>query len=65
MKSLNAQDLICLRKHLKPLIQLLEKLDEGEVTSSSPKSKKETVKQGVNRYLNLIEERESRKLKKQ
>lgn len=64
MKELTVQDIKCLRKHLKPLLQILEKLDEGEVTSSSPKSKPETKRQGVNRYLNLIEEREARKLRK-
>jgi hypothetical protein len=62
MVNLTEQDIKCLRKHLKPLLQILEKLDEGALVA--PKSKPETVKQGVNRYLNLIEEREARKLRK-
>lgn len=61
MKALTSQDIKCLRKHLKPLLQILEKLDDG--AENAPKPKKETVKQGVNRYLNLIEEKEAKKLK--
>ena len=64
MVTLTTQEIICLRKHLKPLLQILEKLDKGEVTSSSPKSKPETKKQGLNRIENLINERESRRFSK-
>lgn len=63
MKTLTDQDIKCLRKCLTELIQILDKLDEGAVKITAPKSKKETKKEGVNRYLNLIEEKESKKLK--
>lgn len=61
MKTLTDQDIKCLRKCLTELTRILGKIDEG--AASAPKSKPETKRQGVNRYLNLIEEKESKKLK--
>lgn len=62
--TLTPQEIKCLRKHLKPLLQILEKLDQGAEVATAPKLKKETKTQGVDRYLKMIDAKESKKLGK-
>lgn len=64
--SISEEDLKCLQEHLKPLTQLLSRLKKGADIVSAPtlKKKPETKKQGLSRMVKMIEERESRKLRK-
>jgi hypothetical protein len=63
MTTISENDLKCLRKHLKPLILLLDKLDKG-VDNAPLIEKKETIAQGVNRYKNIIAQKEAAKINK-
>ncbi len=64
--TISAEDLKCLQEHLKPLTQLLSKLNKGAGVKTAPfiKKKPETRKQGLSRVLKMIDERESKKLQK-
>lgn len=63
---ISEEDLKCLQEHLKPLTQLLSKLKKGADLNTAPtlKKKTETKKQGLSRMMKMIEERESKKIKK-
>ncbi len=59
---ISEEDINVLQEHLKPLNQLLNKLKKGAVSSAPSIKKPETKKQGINRMLQKIEEKQSKKL---
>lgn len=61
---LTDEDLKCLQEHLKPLNQLLVKLEKGAVETAPFKFKKpESKKEGVKRMLSMIERKQIKKIK--
>ncbi len=60
---ISEEDLKCLQTHLKPLTQLLNKLKKGADNTAPVLNKKpESKKQGINRMMQKIEERQSKEL---
>lgn len=62
--TISVEELKCLQELLKPLSQLLTKLNSGADLAAAPtiKKKPETKKQGLSRMLKLIDFRESKKI---